>query len=159
MIRPPPRSTRTATLFPYTTLFRSAVAQLGDRHGERSALAAADDLAMRDHARIAGLDVVAGQAGLHAVGVDGLHVGGLSDDHVVAHDVLGQLAGVLEVDGERLAALADVDVRHVVLHRVVALDVDRAGGGERGRSQREQRGGDKELADHGENLSWWKRWK
>src|SRR3546814_13779219 len=24
MIRPPPRSTRTATLFPYTTLFRSA---------------------------------------------------------------------------------------------------------------------------------------
>src|SRR3546814_4555093 len=80
-------------------------------------------------------------------------------DLVVAHDVLGQLAGVLEVDGERLAALADVDVRHVVLHRVVALDVDRAGGGERGRSQREQRGGDKELADHGENLSWWKRWK
>src|SRR3546814_3050091 len=79
---------------------RVAVAQLGDRHGERSALAAADDLAMRDHARIAGLDVVAGQAGLHAVGVDGLHVGGLSDDHVVAHDVLGQLAGVPEVDGE-----------------------------------------------------------
>src|SRR3546814_2052898 len=69
-------------------LERVAVAQLGDRHGERSALAAADDLAMRDHARIAGLDVVAGQAGLHAVGVDGLHVGGLSDDHVVAHDVL-----------------------------------------------------------------------
>src|SRR3546814_11995971 len=26
MIRPPPRSTRTDTLFPYTTLFRSAVA-------------------------------------------------------------------------------------------------------------------------------------
>src|SRR3546814_484062 len=41
---------------------RVAVAQLGDRHGERSALAAADDLAVRDHARIAGLDVVAGPA-------------------------------------------------------------------------------------------------
>src|SRR3546814_17411220 len=28
MIRPPPRSTRTATLFPYTTLFRSPGARL-----------------------------------------------------------------------------------------------------------------------------------
>src|SRR3546814_12484244 len=32
MIRRPPRSTRTDTLFPYTTLFRSAVAQAA-RHG------------------------------------------------------------------------------------------------------------------------------
>src|SRR3546814_9391083 len=31
MIRRPPRSTRTATLFPYTTLFRSAVVQ-HERH-------------------------------------------------------------------------------------------------------------------------------
>src|SRR3546814_17962051 len=30
MIRRPPRSTRTDTLFPYTTLFRSVVAQGGD---------------------------------------------------------------------------------------------------------------------------------
>src|SRR3546814_21124390 len=30
MIRRPPRSTRTATLFPYTTLFRSAVAERAD---------------------------------------------------------------------------------------------------------------------------------
>src|SRR3546814_7936404 len=29
MIRPPPRSTRTDTLFPYTTLFRSGGAQTG----------------------------------------------------------------------------------------------------------------------------------
>src|SRR3546814_8849239 len=28
MIRPPPRSTRTATLFPYTTLFRSGAASV-----------------------------------------------------------------------------------------------------------------------------------
>src|SRR3546814_16508608 len=55
---------------------RVAVAQLGDRHGERSALAAADDLAVRDHARIAGLAVVVGQAGLPARGVGGLQVGG-----------------------------------------------------------------------------------
>src|SRR3546814_2673566 len=32
MIRRPPRSTRTDTLFPYTTLFRS----LGDRHGRHA---------------------------------------------------------------------------------------------------------------------------
>src|SRR3546814_9850615 len=30
MIRRPPRSTRTDTLFPYTTLFRSTIAALGD---------------------------------------------------------------------------------------------------------------------------------
>src|SRR3546814_13793630 len=31
-IRPPPRSTRTDTLFPYTTLFRSGVAAANHRH-------------------------------------------------------------------------------------------------------------------------------
>src|SRR3546814_4539746 len=31
MIRPPPRSTRTDTLFPYTTLFRSALLAKGSR--------------------------------------------------------------------------------------------------------------------------------
>src|SRR3546814_16062702 len=33
MIRRPPRSTRTDTLFPYTTLFRSVLAGAGDAHG------------------------------------------------------------------------------------------------------------------------------
>src|SRR3546814_11918647 len=47
MIRRPPRSTRTDTLFPYTTLFRS---RLRDREPER---AAPDDLdqELRRHAR------------------------------------------------------------------------------------------------------------
>src|SRR3546814_4526646 len=46
MIRRPPRSTRTDTLFPYTTLFRSAdfleflVARLGDVPGHLAGLAA-----------------------------------------------------------------------------------------------------------------------
>src|SRR3546814_16067573 len=35
MIRRPPRSTRTDTLFPYTTLFRSALDQLQHRFGRR----------------------------------------------------------------------------------------------------------------------------
>src|SRR3546814_12771171 len=34
MIRRPPRSTRTDTLFPYTTLFRSLLAELGEAGGE-----------------------------------------------------------------------------------------------------------------------------
>src|SRR3546814_18559474 len=33
MRRPPPRSTRTDTLFPYTTLFRSQLVAIGVRHG------------------------------------------------------------------------------------------------------------------------------
>src|SRR3546814_973785 len=42
MIRRPPRSTRTATLFPYTTLFRS-------QFRERRAVGPADDRALGDH--------------------------------------------------------------------------------------------------------------
>src|SRR3546814_19164358 len=33
MIRRPPRSTRTDTLFPYTTLFRSSLVRIGGQHG------------------------------------------------------------------------------------------------------------------------------
>src|SRR3546814_3926222 len=46
MIRRPPRSTRTDTLFPYTTLFRSADVSAHDGgadHGDHQADAAADD--------------------------------------------------------------------------------------------------------------------
>src|SRR3546814_1555899 len=51
MIRRPPRSTRTDTLFPYTTLFRSAqLAPLAFRQGHQVA-APEQDLAARDAAR------------------------------------------------------------------------------------------------------------
>src|SRR3546814_13690375 len=40
MIRRPPRSTRTDTLFPYTTLFRSRAGLLCERHARRPASAA-----------------------------------------------------------------------------------------------------------------------
>src|SRR3546814_3354523 len=39
MIRPPPRSTRTDTLFPYTTLFRSAPLCFNYHRGDRRSLA------------------------------------------------------------------------------------------------------------------------
>src|SRR3546814_12972626 len=51
MIRRPPRSTRTDTLFPYTTLFRSRIGDMAlhavdmDPHVDRSAPADLDDVA------------------------------------------------------------------------------------------------------------------
>src|SRR3546814_15993817 len=42
MIRRPPRSTRTDTLFPYTTLFRS-VGHCGECHSPRNLLGAVED--------------------------------------------------------------------------------------------------------------------
>src|SRR3546814_16609287 len=79
MIRRPPRSTRTDTLFPYTTLFRSAVDAEGDH--------------------VAGPHAVEiGQCPLDVLGV---HVAPADDDHVLdppAHDHLavdhvGEVAG------------------------------------------------------------------
>src|SRR3546814_11767482 len=59
MIRRPPRSTRTDTLFPYTTLFRSAEAHDADRvvaqDGDQVAGKACDgELREADHAAVAG---------------------------------------------------------------------------------------------------------
>src|SRR3546814_2895018 len=65
MIRRPPRSTRTDTLFPYTTLFRSAVDRVGEQaqyRGDRvhDAVAVADveivrfELQRRDRRRLVG---------------------------------------------------------------------------------------------------------
>src|SRR3546814_2735908 len=50
MIRRPPRSTRTDTLFPYTTLFRSAADLYLDLRGEP----------LSDHERMRGSDMVKG---------------------------------------------------------------------------------------------------
>src|SRR3546814_19453221 len=50
MIRRPPRSTRTDTLFPYTTLFRSAVGAGADITAQR--VAAVRQLPRNDYARI-----------------------------------------------------------------------------------------------------------
>src|SRR3546814_15134631 len=47
MIRPPPRSTRTDTLFPYTTLFRSRRRGVVHHHDEARARAAVPRFAAR----------------------------------------------------------------------------------------------------------------
>src|SRR3546814_14201524 len=46
MIRRPPRSTRTDTLFPYTTLFRSGVARLAASHALEPLPLEAENLAV-----------------------------------------------------------------------------------------------------------------
>src|SRR3546814_2485507 len=52
MIRRPPRSTRTDTLFPYTTLFRSVIARLDRRvQRHRTVVESVLDLADREEAR------------------------------------------------------------------------------------------------------------
>src|SRR3546814_3395218 len=61
MLRRPPRSTRTCTLFPYTTLFRSAlavVAEGADRDGAFLGLALADDEQIGDFGEAVFADLV-----------------------------------------------------------------------------------------------------
>src|SRR3546814_18456445 len=87
MIRRPPRSTRTDTLFPYTTLFRSLDAAVStedhdadvvDFQVQRHALDAAGEL---DH--FAGLHVVEAVDAGHAV-ADRQHLADLGDIRLVA---------------------------------------------------------------------------
>src|SRR3546814_1457687 len=54
MIRPPPRSTRTDTLFPYTTLFRSIDRRLVGPRDLRPARAGAPATALRYRRAVAG---------------------------------------------------------------------------------------------------------
>src|SRR3546814_6808777 len=60
MIRRPPRSTRTDTLFPYTTLFRSVTGAIAhpprlERQRYGSELASIDDIIRRQLGRLIGL--------------------------------------------------------------------------------------------------------
>src|SRR3546814_12962884 len=123
MIRRPPRSTRTDTLFPYTTLFRSEV------HAVVGALAAYQAQALP-----LALGLVVGQRDLQR-GVDRLGAGIGEEDVVeVGRRHRGDAAGDLE--GGRVAEL---ERRRVVqrgqrlVHRLGDLrEMGRASGRERG---------------------------
>src|SRR3546814_1841927 len=78
MLRRPPRSTRTDTLFPYTTLFRSAV-----RFGERPATASGAEEVV---ALVVGHDE--GREILHLDPPDRLHTEFLILDHLDPPDVI-----------------------------------------------------------------------
>src|SRR3546814_12659465 len=56
MIRRPPRSTRTDTLFPYTTLFRSVLSTVGIQTANLATLDWANVLAMKAKAELANAD-------------------------------------------------------------------------------------------------------
>src|SRR3546814_9926101 len=92
MIRPPPRSTRTDTLFPYTTLFRSDAARprprrASGRSGRRRARGAADPDRVR-----------AGHPVLVAVRPEGLDLGAAGRGHGQAGLVLRRADAGAEPD-------------------------------------------------------------
>src|SRR3546814_6250511 len=72
MIRRPPRSTRTDTLFPYTTLFRSAVTLGGDR---------LPDFAERRQLPHILRAVLVGRGKMAEQGFDGQAIEGRSEEH------------------------------------------------------------------------------
>src|SRR3546814_8107372 len=91
MIRRPPRSTRTDTLFPYTTLFRSCAHDTTRQHR----------LQRRHFQLVADIAVVRPQ---EMIGVNGLRCA------VVAIDLAVELRDA-EIDRMNAAALADTSVR------------------------------------------------
>src|SRR3546814_11848916 len=91
MIRPPPRSTRTDTLFPYTTLFRSGVEEAGNAIGRLRADAQPmlRAVAVQRHA----LGIVLGEQRI--IGADLLDEAAIARGAAVRHDdaVIGTLLG------------------------------------------------------------------
>src|SRR3546814_13367783 len=113
MIRRPPRSTRTDTLFPYTTLFRSAEAHDADRvvaqDGDQVAGKACDgELREADHAAVAGQHHKRQRDGAEdqriAADMVGEELGG--DDRVGEKETAGETGGRVEL-GWRAAAEAE----------------------------------------------------
>src|SRR3546814_9832160 len=108
MIRRPPRSTRTDTLFPYTTLFRSPAAARGGLDQHRIADCARDPLGLVDiadravgtrHQRQA--ERARGVLGFHLVAHDADMLGlGADEDQVVRFDDLGEFGVFAEERSE-----------------------------------------------------------
>src|SRR3546814_6348899 len=109
MIRRPPRSTRTDTLFPYTTLFRSAVGRL----------VAPDALRRREH-RVAAVALLVVAVVLIAVDHDlvadlpALHLGADGPDHAGGVGAGAMVGRLVHVEGRDRQAEAGPDA--VVVH-------------------------------------------
>src|SRR3546814_10028747 len=99
MIRRPPRSTRTDTLFPYTTLFRSFLVQVADLVGQLRALP--DPVVDAGDVQ---LDALLGARGDGVVETHALDVAAVAraalvgDDDVVKGALLGPTAGKADLD-------------------------------------------------------------
>src|SRR3546814_13507233 len=115
MIRRPPRSTRTDTLFPYTTLFRSATFSAEDR--ERTRYYA--DNARRVELRRTVVDMAGYLASLEMVGtigvIDALHLPRIAQ--LVNKSNQFHLTGsrLTEREIERLSGRGEVEPLHVRL--------------------------------------------
>src|SRR3546814_16538573 len=132
MIRQPPRSTRTDTLFPYTTLFRSGDDRAVDR--QRAAI----------DRRRAGIAAVASEVQRAAAGFG---------EAAIALDFAGEFAVLLLIDGQ--GAGADDDgrlpaARQAADRLVAAAAVERAAADvEVGRPRSEERRGGRDVGGTG----------
>src|SRR3546814_20586915 len=96
MLRRPPRATRTDTLFPYTTLFRSVVDRraVGDHHQDAALLGARDQAAVRPQQRLAVdvllQDALAQHQAEVLAGAPPGRVGGLVDDVAQVVEEIGR---------------------------------------------------------------------
>src|SRR3546814_5007211 len=106
MIRRPPRSTRTDTLFPYTTLFRSMEGQGGPR----------DEIFGHDadHRQIGGADH--GDARQHEIEIGGgvLARADAGDEAVLALQILGGFLGI--EDDRDIEEAEEDDARGIEAH-------------------------------------------
>src|SRR3546814_1702898 len=119
MIRRPPRSTRTDTLFPYTTLFRSDDLAGGVKAETRQPAEDAFRIAIAEGGDEIGFDRRAGEECLIGPGiVEARHRANVQDDRARRYDEIGALkAGVTK--GGRLQQRAGT---HVIGIRIVWED-------------------------------------
>src|SRR3546814_6878145 len=108
MLRRPPRSTRTDTLFPYTTLFRSVAPRRGVRRHQ-------DEAGLRRHALVAVLDrevlLGAGQPGEVVDRRDGR---GLSSRRQIDADTHARAGGLAVMGKGELGSAEALRARHLL---------------------------------------------
>src|SRR3546814_19019511 len=121
MIRRPPRSTRTDTLFPYTTLFRSYPALVADEVGQQSVDA-------EQRAIVAG-GIIFGDGG------DGLAIIGAERRVAELYAARGEFGDQLADQPGLLRIVADValEQRQIFLRQHPSRSGERRGGEEGGR--------------------------
>src|SRR3546814_8753615 len=95
MIRRPPRSTRTDTLFPYTTLFRS-VGSLDVLHGDPQL--AGVGLAAAEHAHDVGMFEPGGDVGfVEELGANVVAAGGVGLKHFRSEEHTSELQSLMRI--------------------------------------------------------------
>src|SRR3546814_3353352 len=116
MIRRPPRSTRTDTLFPYTTLFRSSVAVAAI---QRQAFPPATEMVERADVglrKVADVNEIANTGAIRRIIVvsEDLHSRPLSGRRLAGYlDEVGRVGGDLPGPAERVGAGHEIGRAHV----------------------------------------------